>query len=126
MHGLVRAARGEGTVDLALLNASVFNPFLCEWEETALGIKGGRVLGPGVYRARRELDLGGARVVPGLIDPHVHIESSLLSPFEYARLAAVHGTTTVVADPHGSRTCSACRGSRTCSRAGPTCRLTCS
>ncbi len=100
MHELVRTARGEGTADLALLNVSVFNPFLCEWEETALGIDGGRVLGPGAYRARRELDLGGARVVPGLIDPHVHVESSLLSPFEYARLAAIHGTTTVVADPH--------------------------
>ena len=100
MRELVGAARGEGAADLALLNASVFNPFLCEWEETALGIEGGRVLGPGVYPARRELDLGGARVIPGLIDPHVHVESSLLSPFEYARLAAVHGTTTVVADPH--------------------------
>ena len=100
MHELVRAARGEATGDLALLNAAVFNPFLGEWEETALGIEAGRVLGPGRYRARRELDLGGARVVPGLIDPHVHVESSLLSPFEYARLAAIHGTTTVVADPH--------------------------
>ncbi len=59
MRELVRAARGEGTVDLALLNASIFNPFLCEWEETALGIHRGRVLGPGRYRARRELDLGG-------------------------------------------------------------------
>lgn len=100
MRELVRAARGEGTVDLALLNAAVFNPFLCEWEEIGVGIHRGRVLGPGRYRARCELDLGGARVVPGLIDPHVHIESSLLSPFEYARLAAAHGTTTVVADPH--------------------------
>jgi adenine deaminase len=100
MHDLVQAARGEGTVDLALLNAVVFNPFLCEWGEGALGVHGGRVLGPGRYRARRELDLGGARVVPGLTDPHVHVESSLLSPFEYGRLAAAHGTTTVVADPH--------------------------
>ena len=101
MRDLVRAARGGETVDLALLNASIFNPFLCEWEETAaLGIHRGRALGPGRYRARRELDLRGARVVPGLIDAHVHVESSLLSPFEYARLAAAHGTTTVVADPH--------------------------
>ncbi len=100
MRELVRAARGEETVDLALLNALVFNPFLGEWEETGFGIDGGRVLGPGRYRARRELDLRGARVVPGLIDAHAHVESSLLSPFEYARLAAAHGTTTVVADPH--------------------------
>jgi adenine deaminase len=101
VRDLVRAARGEETVDLSLLNASVFNPFLCAWEETAaLGVHAGRVLGPGRYRARRELDLRGARVVPGLIDAHVHVESSLLAPFEYARLAAAHGTTTLVADPH--------------------------
>lgn len=100
MPDLVRAARGGVTVDLALLDATVFNPFLCEWEAVSLGIHGGWVLGPGRYRARREIDLHGARVVPGLIDAHVHVESSLLSPFEYARLAAAHGTTTVIADPH--------------------------
>jgi adenine deaminase len=100
MRELVRAARGEETVDLALLNATVYNPFLCAWEETALGIHRGRLLGPGRYRARCEIDLRGARIVPGLIDAHVHVESSLLSPSEYARLAATHGTTTVVADPH--------------------------
>jgi adenine deaminase len=100
MRDLVRAALGGETVDLVLRNACVFNPFFCEWEEVSLGIDGGRVLGPGPYRARRELDLAGARVVPGLLDAHVHVESSLLSPFEYGRLAAVHGTTTVVADPH--------------------------
>ena len=100
MREIVEAARGGATIDLALVSASVFNPFLCEWEETALGIHAGRVLGPGRYRARRELDLGGSRVIPGMIDAHVHVESSLISPFEYARLAADHGTTTVIADPH--------------------------
>jgi len=100
MHELVRAARGGEPVDLALQNCLIFNPFLCEWEETALGIHGGLVLGPGMYRARRVLDLGGRRVVPGYIDAHVHLESSLLSPFEYTRLAVLHGTTTIVADPH--------------------------
>ncbi len=100
MDERVRAALGDLRPDLALLNACIFNPFLGEWEETDLGIHAGRVLGPGPYRAREQIDLRGARVVPGLIDAHVHIESSLLSPFEYARLAAAHGTTTVIADPH--------------------------
>jgi len=116
----VRAALGEESADLALLDASVFNPFLGQWEETDLGIHAGRVLGPGPYRARREIDLDGARVVPGLIDAHVHVESSLLSPFEYARLAAAHGVTTAIADPTRSRTCSVRRGSSTCSPAGRT------
>jgi adenine deaminase len=96
----VRAALGEITADLLLRDASVFNPFLCEWEECSLGIHQGRVLGPGEYRARREVNLHGARVVPGLLDAHVHVESSLLSPFEFARLAGLHGTTTAIADPH--------------------------
>ncbi len=100
MNDTVRAALGDDLADLRLENACVFNPFLGEWEEVNLGIHAGRVLGPGSYRAHGSIDLDGARVVPGLIDAHVHVESSLLSPFEFARVAAAHGTTTVIADPH--------------------------
>ena len=63
-------------------------------------VKDGYIVGLGEYRGRKEYDLAGARVVPGLIDAHVHIESSLLTPVEYARLVLAHGTTTVIADPH--------------------------
>ncbi|MCK9276688.1 MAG: amidohydrolase family protein, partial [Methanoculleus sp.] len=63
-------------------------------------VKDGCIVGLGEYRGRKEYDLAGARVVPGLIDAHVHIESSLLTPAEYARLVLAHGTTTVIADPH--------------------------
>ncbi|MDK2915458.1 MAG: adenine deaminase [Euryarchaeota archaeon] len=63
-------------------------------------MKDGRVVGFGEYRGVREYDLSGTYVVPGLIDAHVHIESSLLAPAEYARLVLSHGTTTVIADPH--------------------------
>ncbi len=63
-------------------------------------MKDGYVIGLGDYEGFREYDLAGACVVPGLIDAHVHIESSLLAPVEYARLVLMHGTTTVVADPH--------------------------
>ncbi|MDD4252901.1 MAG: adenine deaminase [Methanoculleus horonobensis] len=63
-------------------------------------VKDGRVVGFGEYRGTREYDLSGTCVVPGLIDAHVHIESSLLAPAEYARLVLAHGTTTVIADPH--------------------------
>ncbi len=78
----------------------VFNPFACIWERADFAVKDGYVIGLGDYRGRRRCDLGGARVVPGLIDAHVHIESSLLTPAEYARLVLAHGTTTVIADPH--------------------------
>ncbi len=63
-------------------------------------VKDGCIVGLGDYEGKREYDLKGAFVVPGLIDAHVHIESSLLAPAEYARLVLRHGTTTVVADPH--------------------------
>lgn len=63
-------------------------------------MKNGRIVGLGEYEGRREYNLSGTYVVPGLIDAHVHIESSLLAPTEYARLVLAHGTTTVIADPH--------------------------
>ncbi len=63
-------------------------------------MKNGYVVGFGGYQGKREYDLAGTYVVPGLIDAHVHIESSLLAPAEYARLVLARGTTTVIADPH--------------------------
>ena len=63
-------------------------------------VKDGCIIGIGDYQAERDHDLSGTYVVPGLIDAHVHIESSLLAPAEYARLVLSHGTTTVIADPH--------------------------
>ncbi len=97
---LVPAARGEYPVDLFLANGLVFSPFTCEWEETGVAVKNGVVAGLGEYKGQVEIDLKGGRLVPGLIDSHVHIESSLLTPREYARLVSASGTTTVIADPH--------------------------
>ncbi|PKL64939.1 MAG: adenine deaminase [Methanomicrobiales archaeon HGW-Methanomicrobiales-3] len=97
---LVPAARGKTPADLVLKNATIFNPFTCTWDTGNLAIKEGIVLGCGEYTGAVEEDLTGKYLVPGLIDSHVHIESSLLTPKEYARLVARHGTTTVIADPH--------------------------
>lgn len=70
-------------------------------ENAVVSIRGGRIVGVNDGLAAREsLDLGGRFLAPGLIDAHVHIESSLLTPAEYARVVLPHGTTTVVADPH--------------------------
>jgi adenine deaminase len=92
-HRLVKA-------DAVFKNAALFNPFSCEWEQGDLAVTQGIVVGIGDYRGLVEHDMAGARIVPGLIDAHVHIESSLLAPGEYARLVSSHGTTTVIADPH--------------------------
>lgn len=96
----LRASLGDEPADLVFENCNLFNPFSCEWEHTSFAVKDGIVVGIGEYRGRSVIDLGGARVVPGLIDAHVHIESSLLTPSEYGRLVLSRGTTTVIADPH--------------------------
>ena len=98
---LIPAARGIEPADIVYRNARVFNAFACDWERSDLAVKDGIVVGIGTeYQGEQERDLEGAYIVPGLIDAHVHIESSLLTPLEYARLVALHGTTTVIADPH--------------------------
>jgi adenine deaminase len=99
-YSLIKASRGEIPADVVYDNAQVYNPFTCEWAISSFAVKSGFIVGTGDYRARKAVDLKGGRVVPGLIDAHVHIESSLLVPSEYARLVSAHGTTTVVADPH--------------------------
>jgi adenine deaminase len=97
---LLEAARGLAPADIICKNAKIFNPFTCSWEEGTLAISNGTVLGIGDYAGKTVYDFSGQYLIPGLIDAHVHIESSLLTPREYARLVALHGTTTVVADPH--------------------------
>lgn len=94
------AARGLFPADTVFTNCEIYNPFTCGFESTSLAVKDGLVVGLGDYAGREEIDLHGSLVVPGLIDAHVHIESSLLTPAEFARLVLRHGTTTVVADPH--------------------------
>jgi adenine deaminase len=98
---LLAAARGDESSDLLLENARLVNVFTGEIYETAIALSGSRIagLGPG-YRAKSSLDLEGRFVAPGLIDAHVHIESSMVPPRAFARLVLPRGVTTVVADPH--------------------------
>jgi adenine deaminase len=100
LPSLISAARGISPADIVVRNAELYNPFTCNWDLGDFAIKDGIVLGIGKYSGKHEIDCKGARVVPGLIDSHVHIESSLLCPSEYARLVSKHGTSTVIADPH--------------------------
>ena len=100
MPVLIRTARGELPSDVVFRNAELFNPYTLTWDSVDFAVKHGIVVGTGSYKGIREVDLKGRRIIPGMVDAHVHIESSLLAPGEFARLAAHHGTTTVVADPH--------------------------
>ena len=94
-------------------NALLFNPAVCEWQEASFSVEDGMVTivgKPGSLTGGTVHDLCGARVVPGLIDAHVHIESSLLTPREFGRLSLNNGVTTVIADPHEIANVSGCAG----------------
>ena len=95
------AARGDQPCDLVLRNARLVNVISGEIYPTDIAVHDRHVvaLGDG-YRGAREVDLAGHFVTPGLIDAHVHIESSLVTPPEFARAVLPHGVTSVITDPH--------------------------
>lgn len=97
---LIDVAAGRRPADLLLRNARIVNVVANEITPGSLAICGERIVGVGDYEATRTIDLGGRYICPGLIDAHVHIESSMLAVPEFARVVAAHGTTAVVADPH--------------------------
>jgi len=100
LKSLIRHARGDEPADLLLRNGRVVNVLSGQVEETGVAVAGEFIVGLGEYPARHEVDLAGSYVAPGFIDAHVHIESSLLPPAEFARAVVPRGTTTVVTDPH--------------------------
>jgi adenine deaminase len=100
LDALIAVARGEEPADLLLKNARLVNVFSGEIHPADIALAGGRVLGWGDYQARRTVDLEGRFVCPGLVDAHVHLESSMVRPAEFARAVVPHGTTAVVCDPH--------------------------
>ena len=93
-------ARGDEPADLVLAGGRVLSVFTKEWLEVDVAIADGHVVGLGRYEGRERTDVGGAYLVPGFIDAHMHIESSKLTVDEFARAVLPHGTTAVVADPH--------------------------
>src|SRR5918911_329628 len=97
---LIKVARGEEPAELLLKNARVVNVFSGEIEETSIAVTHSRVVGLGEYDAAQVTDLRGRFVCPGFIDAHVHIESAMVPPYEFARAVVPHGTTSVVIDPH--------------------------
>jgi adenine deaminase len=100
LETLIAVARGEEPADLLLKNAQLVNVLTREIHPADIGIFDGQVVGWGEYQARQIVDLGGKFVCPGFIDAHVHLESSMVQPAEFARAVMPHGTTSVVCDPH--------------------------
>src|ERR1700675_41415 len=93
-------ARGDEPADLVLAGGRVLSVFTKEWLEGDVAILDGHGVGLGTYESRERTDVGGAYLVPGFIDAHMHIESSKLTVDEFARAVLAQGTTAVVADPH--------------------------
>lgn len=94
-------AAGEGRAELVIRNARVVNVFTGTVESCDVGLADGVILGlGGEWQGQREMDVAGAYLCPGLIDGHVHIESSMAHPARFADIVLAQGTTTVIADPH--------------------------
>lgn len=100
MKKLISAAKGEIKAELLLKNCRVMNVFTGSIEKTNIAVCSGVIAGLGEYEAEEEIDLDGCCTAPSFIDAHVHIESSMVTPAEYARAVVPRGITTVVADPH--------------------------
>ena len=96
----IDAAAGRTKADIVLKNASYVNVYTGRTDKGDIAIVGDRIVGVGKYEGIKEYDVEGLTVLPGYIDGHVHIESSQLSPEEFASLIVSRGTTTIIADPH--------------------------
>jgi adenine deaminase len=100
LRRLIAVARGERPADLTLRGGRVANVFTGELLREDVAIAGNRIAGLGRYRGRVVEDVAGCVVAPGLMDAHLHLESTMLTPAAFARAVVPRGTTAVVMDPH--------------------------
>lgn len=96
----IKTAGGAVKAELVLKNADVVNVFTNEIMHCDVAVSGGFIAGLGEYSGEKEIDCTGLTVLPGLIDAHVHVESSMLSPRNFEKTVLPHGVTTVITDPH--------------------------
>ncbi len=97
---IIDAAAGRIPADLVLKNAAFVNVFSNEISHEDIAVTEGLIVGIGQYSGATEVDMSGKIVLPGFLDAHIHLESSLVSPKEFVKAVLPHGTTTVVTDPH--------------------------
>ncbi|SHF10939.1 Adenine deaminase [Tissierella praeacuta DSM 18095] len=100
LKSLIIKAKGMKDSQLVLKNANIINVFTGEIIEGDVAIDNGRIVGIGQYHGEKEIDLKGKYLSPGFIDSHVHIESSMSSPSQFAKVILPRGVTTIIADPH--------------------------
>ena len=100
LREIIATARGQTPADLVLKNASLVNVFSEEVYRTDIAIQAHTIVGLGEYEGKETIDLQGRFAMPGFIDGHVHVESTMLPIPEYARAVVPQGTTTIIIDPH--------------------------
>lgn len=100
LENRIKIAKGEAIADRLLKNAKVVNVLSGEIHEEDVAIAHGRIVGFGDYKAKEIIDLKGLYLAPGFIDGHIHLESTMVTPVEFARKVVPLGTTAVVTDPH--------------------------
>ena len=101
MNNLLAAARGDRPADIVIRGARVANVLTLEYEDVDVALVGDQIAGLGKgYEGKTVVDARGAVLLPGMIDGHVHIESTMLAPPVFADAVVIHGTTAVMADPH--------------------------
>nr|WP_304017601.1 adenine deaminase [Ruminococcus bromii] len=97
---IIAVAAGREKADLVLKNAKYLNVFSNEFLSGDIAVANGLIAGVGKYDGKTEIDVSGKLVLPGFIDAHIHLESSMVTPAEFAKAVVAHGTTTVITDPH--------------------------
>lgn len=97
---IIAVAAGREKADLVLKNAKYLNVFSNEFLSGDIAVANGLIAGVGKYDGETEIDVSGKLVLPGFIDAHIHLESSMVTPAEFAKAVVAHGTTTVITDPH--------------------------
>ena len=101
MNKLAATARGDLPADLVIHNAKIANVFTLEYELADVAVSLGKIVGVGKnYNGLVNFDAKGKVLIPGMIDGHVHIESSMMTPPAFAYAVALHGTSAIMADPH--------------------------
>lgn len=99
----ILTSQGKIEADFILRNAQIADVFTLTWKKADIVVNNGQIVALDTmnrFKAKKEEDASGKYVVPGLIDGHIHIESSMLTPAEFSRILIPHGITTVITDPH--------------------------
>lgn len=97
---IIEVAAGREKADLVIKNAMYLNVFSNEFLQGDIAVANGLIAGIGEYEGEKEIDVNGKIVLPGFIDAHIHLESAMVTPSEFAKAVISHGTTTVITDPH--------------------------